>query len=302
MYDILKRNVSIIYKAIIAEGGRKMEENIVKRYRHPVLFYALSVIIPWVFWLVAGYVSHMEPGNTFHLFIVSILGMLGLLSPVVIALGLMLPDPVLKRDLKDRLFHFHAVTPFYAILTCFLMLGSLLLAQAISLLFGYSTSQFSFSWDSSFTGGIFSAWFLLFIAPVLEELAWHSYGTDCLRRRFSLFTTSMIFAVIWAMWHAPLSSIQDTYQGNVAESGVLYSLNFVVSLIPYVILMNWLYFKTGRNILVAVIFHITAGFFNELFATHPMSKVIQTVLLLLLSIIIVVKERKLFFQLEYDLK
>src|SRR5699024_5921046 len=212
----------------------------------------------------------------------------------------MLPDPVLKRDLKERLFRFQAVTPFYAALTCFLMLASILLAQGISLFFGYSVSQFSFSGNFSFTGGIFSAWFLLLIAPILEELAWHSYGTDCLRRQFTLFTTSMIFAIIWAAWHVPLSFIQDTYQDNVAESGVLYSLNFVVSLIPYVILMNWLYYKTGRNILVAVVFHITAGFFNELFETHPMSKVIQTVLLLILSAIILYKDRKLFFQLEYN--
>src|SRR5699024_11589067 len=78
-------------------------------------------------------------------------------------------------------------------------LASILLAQAISLLFGYSITQFSFSEDFSFTGGVFSAWFLLLIAPILEELAWHSYGTDSLRRRFTLFTTSMIFAVFWAL-------------------------------------------------------------------------------------------------------
>ena len=54
-------------------------------------------------------------------------------------------------------------------------------------------------------------------------------------------------------------------------------------------------YKTNRNILVAIIFHITAGYFNEIFATHPDSKCIQTVLLLIVSVIIVVKERRLFF-------
>lgn len=52
--------------------------------------------------------------------------------------------------------------------------------------------------------------------------------------------------------------------------------------------------------MIVIIFHITAGFFNEIFATHPMSKVIQTVLLLILSIFILVKERKLFFNLEVN--
>ena len=39
--------------------------------------------------------------------------------------------------------------------------------------------------------------------------------------------------------------------------------------------MNWLYYKTNRNILVTVIFHITAVYFNEIFSTHPNSKCIQ---------------------------
>src|SRR5699024_11413317 len=108
--------------------------------------------------------------------------------------------------------------------------------------------------------------------------------------RLSLFSISMIFSVFLAFCHFPLSFIKYYYQSNVAASGVLYSLNFIVSLIPFVILMNWLYFKTGRSIMVVIIFHITAGFFNEIFATHPMSKVIQTVLLLILSIIILYKE------------
>ena len=78
--------------------------------------------------------------------------------------------------------------------------------------------------------------------------------------------------------------------------GWVYSLNFVVSIIPFVIIMNWLYYKTDRNILVAIVFHITAGYFNEIFATHPDSKCIQTVLLLVLAAIVVARERSFFFK------
>ncbi|MEN1967200.1 CPBP family intramembrane glutamic endopeptidase [Lentibacillus sp. N15] len=272
---------------------------VIDRYRHPILFYTLSLIIPWTLWFMAAYVSYLEPSNKLYMVTESLFGIIGLLSPMVIAFVLILSDPVLRKDLRKRFFGFSHIKPIYLLLTCFLMLTSILLAQTISLLFGYSTSQFSFSTHFSFTGGIFSAGFLLLIAPILEELAWHSYGTDCLRRRFRLFTLSMIFAVFWAFWHLPLSFIKDYYQNQVVESGVIYSINFIVSLIPFVILMNWLYFKTNRNILVPIIFHFTAGFFNEIFFTHPMSKVIQTILLLFLSLVIVYKERDLFFKLEY---
>lgn len=271
----------------------------IEKYRHPILFYGLSILIPWILWFVAAYLSHIEPSSQLYVITGSILGIIGLASPTAVAFVMMLSDSDLKSDLLKRFLNFKTIKPLYLYITCFLMLASILLAQAISLLFGHNVSQFALRDGFSFLAGIFPAWFLLFIAPLLEELAWHSYGTDCLRRRFNLFTTSMIFAVFWALWHFPLSFIKDYYQSNLVETGIIYSINFSVSLIPYVLLMNWLYYKTNRNIIVAIIFHITAGFFNEMFATHPDSKVIQTVLLLILSIIIIVKERDFFLKLAY---
>ncbi|ATW25097.1 CPBP family intramembrane glutamic endopeptidase [Candidatus Formimonas warabiya] len=269
----------------------------IEKYRHPILFYSLATIIPWLFWFAAGYLSHIPSSNNLYVVVASILGFLGLLGPMVIAFSMILPDQELRGDLFNRLFSMKKIKPIYLFLTFFLMLISILLAQAISLLFGYSIDQFKLS-GGTFTAGIFSVWFVLIIAPIIEELAWHTYGTDCLRKRFSLFKTSIMFAVFWAIWHFPLSGIKGYYQANLVESWI-YSLNFAVSLIPYVLLMNWLYYKTNRNIFVAIVFHISAGFFNEIFLTHPDSKIIQTLLLLLLTIIIVIRERKFFFQQEY---
>lgn len=275
---------------------------VIEKYRHPILFYGLSIVVPWILWFIAAYISHIEPSRNLYVILVSILGIIGLSSPLVIACVLMLSDSYLRKDLLNRFFNFNTIKPFYIIVTCFLMITSILLTQAISLLFGYSTSQFALSGNSSFSAGFFPAWFLLFIAPILEELAWHSYGTDSLRKRFNLFTVSVIFAIFWAFWHFPLAFIKDYYQSNLVETGVIYSINFVVSLIPFVLLMNWLYYKTGRNIIVAIVFHISAGLFNEVFLTHPMSKVIQTVLLLILTTVIVIKNRNFFFKLVYQEK
>ncbi|WP_313561598.1 hypothetical protein [Ruminiclostridium cellobioparum] len=47
--------------------------------------------------------------------------------------------------------------------------------------------------------------------------------------------------------------------------------------------------------MVAIIFHITANVFNEIFMAHPDSKVIQTLLLLGLTIFLMIKERDFFF-------
>ena len=211
------------------------------------------------------------------------------------ALALTAGQPDLRRDVARRLFTLRGVTPFYAAVAAFLMLASILAAQAVSVLFGYSTDQFRLAGHFSFTSGVLPVWFLLVAAPVIEELAWHAYGTDALRSRFSLFSTCMMFSAYWAIWHMPLASIKDYYHSHLVQGGLLYTANFLISVFPFVILMNWLYYKTHRNILIACVFHVTAGYFNEIFATHPDSKVIQTGLLVLLSAFVVLRERRFFF-------
>lgn len=268
----------------------------ISQYRRAPTFYAFSTIVPWTFWFVAGYVSHISPYSDQNLRIASVLGFIGLLSPMGVACWLIVKDPALRSDVSGRLFNFGSIRPLYLFLTCCLMLASILLAQAVSLLFGYSPSQFVITGHFTFSSGIFPVWFMLLIAPIIEELAWHSYGTDCLRSRMNLFRTSLLFGAFWGIWHIPLATIRDYYQSNLVETGWIYSVNFLVSIIPFVLLMNWLYYKTRRNILVPIVFHITAVYFNEIFATHPDSKIIQTILLLGFAAAIVVKERDFFFQ------
>lgn len=275
--------------------AKVQSKSIISRYHNPVMFYVLSIAIPWTFWFLAGYFSHLEPETDLLQNITGMLSFAGLLAPVLIALAYILPDRDLRRDLLGRIFNFGSVKGEYILVAVFLMLISILAAQAISLLFGYSPDQFRLRGGFSFQSALFPVWFLLIAAPALEELAWHSYGTDSLLTRFNLFTACLLFAIFWAFWHAPLSYIKGYYHSNLVESGMLYSLNFVVSLIPFVIIMNWLYYKTNRNILLPVLFHFTAGYFNEIFNTHPMSKVIQTVLLLMLSGYLLIKDRELFF-------
>ena len=46
--------------------------------------------------------------------------------------------------------------------------------------------------------------------------------------------------------------------------------------------------------------HMTFNFSMEIFRTHPDSKVIHTVLLLIFSVVIVIRERKFFFDKSFD--
>lgn len=265
----------------------------IKDYKYPLPFYLLATVFPWSFWGIAAYISHSRT-LPYPAELASLFAFVGLLSPVVVALGMTRNNPALLRDMGQRLFAVRSGKPVYWLLTFCLMPASILLAQLISLLFGYPASQFAFSENYSFTSGVFPVAFLLIAAPAIEELAWHSYGTDCLCQKYSLLKASLIFAAFWGIWHLPLSFIKDYYHSNLVEGGWIHSANFLLSLFPFVIIMNWLYYRTGRSILSAIIFHITAGYFNEIFATHPDSKVIQTGVLTVVAIIIVWRDKPLF--------
>jgi len=80
-----------------------------------------------------------------------------------------------------------------------------------------------------------------------------------------------------------LSFIKDYYQSNVAG--------------------KWgLYYKTGRNILATIAFHISANMFNEIFRTHPDGKLIQTGLLIIFCAVILIKDRKFFFDKKTEIR
>ena len=266
-----------------------------KNYKHPIMFYTLATVIPWAFWFTAGVISHQENPD---MSLVTVLGLIGLMVPMIIAFLLIYKDADLAKDLWKRVTNVTKVKPIYLGLTCFLMLSSILVAQTISLFFGYGIEQFTITGHYTFTSGVLAVWFLLIIAPLIEELGWHTYGTDVLRNKFNLFYTSMIFAFYWGIWHIPLSTIKSYYQSNLVEIGWIHSVNFLVSIFPFVIIMNWLYYKSNRNIFVPIVFHISAGYFNEIFATHPDSKIIQTGILLIFAIFIVLKDKDFFFELK----
>ena len=273
-----------------------------EKYNRPFLFYGIAVLVPWALWFVAGSISasplwESRPWITFA----SVLVVLGSLAPMAIAFALILPDKDMRKELISACINFKGIHWKWWAFHLLFPTASMLAATAVSLLFGYSAEQFRFNPSLSFSGiGIMPAWLVMFVAPIVEEFGWHTYGIHTVRRRFNLFTTCFIFGIIWAVWHAPLASIGGSYHNEVADIGIFHSINFVVSLIPYLIIDNWGYYKTNRNMFFQVIFHLLMGFSNEIFFTHPDTKIIQTILLMVFSAVIVLKEKRYFFDKNYD--
>ena len=258
------------------------------RYR-PVLFFVCAYLFTWIFWIPAIFL----PEN-----ISSILMLLGLLAPAVVSTVFVMTSgsDALKQDLKNKIIGFYkvkwlnvlwAVVVFALVIACSILL---------SLLFGQSLNQFSFTEDFSFTGvGIAGAFITITLAAIIEEVGWKGYCEDSIGNYMNWFWESMIFGVLWSFWHFPLIFMQGTYQANLMVNP-LYVINFFISTIPMGFVITWVYLVSDRSILACMIFHFFVNFLQEKIAMAQETKCVETLVITLVTVIIVLTKKDMFFE------
>ena len=258
------------------------------RYR-PVLYFAMAYLFTWIFWVPAIFLD----GNT-----AMILMLLGLISPAVVSTVYILVSgsPALKKDLKVKIFGFYKVKWSNVALSVCVFALIVVSSILLSLAFGQSLDQFSFTDDFSFTGvGVASALFTIIAASVLEEIGWKGYCEDSIGNYMNWFWESVIFGAIWSFWHFPLIFIKGTYQaGLMAEP--LFVINFFVSAIPMGFIITWVYLASDRSILACIIFHLFVNFMQEKIAMTPETKCVETIVVFVAAAIIVWVRKDMFFE------
>ncbi len=221
----------------------------------------------------------------------------GLFTPFIVAMFFIFgsKNQELKADFKKRLLNFRLIKPKYWLAILLIMPITLLLATAISILFGQSTGQFSISPEFAIIGPqAVTVLIILFLAPTFEELGWRGYGVDSLRKGNSLFKATMIYALLWNLWHLPLFAINGYYHNELIHMNLIYAANFIVSLIPPSILMNWIFYKNGRSIIAIILFHFMLNLFSVLLQTEQFTKCIITIILLIISAVVIWRDKQFF--------
>ncbi len=258
------------------------------RYR-PVLFFVLSYLCTWIFWIPASFVSaHVATG----------LMLIGLLAPAVVSTVFVLASgsDVLKRDLKNKLVGFYKVRWGNVLLACLVFALIVVCSILLSLAFGQSPEQFSFTEDFSFTGvGIAGAFLTITLASILEEIGWKGYCEDAIGNYMNWFWESLLFGALWSFWHFPLLFIPGTYQAGLMVNP-LYVVNFFVSAIPMGYIITWVYLVSDRSILACIVFHMLVNFLQEKIAMTPETKCVETIVVVLATVIIVAANREMFFE------
>ena len=226
-----------------------------------------------------------------------LLMLFGLLSPAVTAVTTVLAskNKTLKQDLKRKIIGFYRIKPLSILAGIIGFMTIVLLSILLSLLFGQSMDQLSFTEDFSFSIGGSSALLTILLAAVIEEIGWRGYGEDSVAAYFSWFTESIIFGFVWALWHLPLFWIEGTYHYGLRELGIVYVLNFLISVSPMGFLTTWVYVKNNRSMLACIIFHLFVNTMQEKIAMTPQTKCVETIVVFIAAALIVATNKKMFF-------
>ena len=262
------------------------------KYR-PIRFYLVTFGFTWLFWITAAFISRRESGSDISFLLMA----LGLFVPAVTSMVTVFTSksPALKRDLRRKLVDAFNIKPAVAIGSAVLFAITIAVSILLSSFFGQSLNQFAFEEDFSFSIGGMSTLLLLVVVAFLEELGWRGYAEDAIASYMSWWRESLVFGVVWSLWHLPLFFIIDTYQWGILQKSPWYMANFFVSIIPLSVLFTWVYVKNNRSILACMLFHLTVNLLQERIAMTDTTKCVQTFVLFVVAGVIVLMNKELYF-------
>ncbi|MBN1684645.1 MAG: CPBP family intramembrane metalloprotease [Gammaproteobacteria bacterium] len=270
----------------------KNDKKITDIYQYnPYKYWSLTILITWISFFVVAYFSYSKTSNFLPFMLI------GIGTPFVVAMFMIFgsKSKELKQDFKERLCNFKLVQPKYWLIVLLIMPISLFLATTISLSLGQPIKQFLLSPEISKWGWqTFVTLMIVFLAPTLEELGWRGYGVDSLKQGRSFIKASSIYAILWGLWHVPLFFIHGYYHNILLHTNIIYVINFFAQIIVMAFLMNWLYYKNNRSIILIIFFHSMINLFSSIFQTEQFTKIILTIILAIIFIYVLITDKKFF--------
>ena len=147
------------------------------------------------------------------------------------------------------------------------------LAAAVDYLLGGSGMGI----EARFLAGPFSflsvAVFLFFFGPLPEELGWRGYALGALQQRLTPLKSSLLLGMAWALWHLPLFFVRGSFQQSLLTQPTPVIL-FPLNILSQTLLMTWVFNRTARSTLSAVLFHYAVNLTGEALVISARGEVI----------------------------
>ena len=263
----------------------------------PLFYFLITFSVTFSLWFSGAYFSFQGENNGLYM----LLMLPGLMAPFLISLVMILisKNADVKKDFLNRLINPRLIQLKMLPIFVFLMPLSVLFSIVLSLPFGGSLLQFEFAEGFTFSSGFVPVLLILLLAASFEELGWRGYAFDSLQSRYTYFTASLLFSILWSLWHFPLLFVKNSYQYEIFHENIWFAVNFFVSIVPMGMIISWICLKNRKSILAAILFHFIINISQEILNITQMTKCIETVVLVGVAAAIVVLDKKMFFSTEH---
>jgi membrane protease YdiL (CAAX protease family) len=119
-----------------------------------------------------------------------------------------------------------------------------------------------------------------------EETGWRGFLADGLLHRHSLTVTSLLVALVWAPWHAPLFFLQSSF----SDFTLARTVGWVIGLIAGSVVLTWLYRGAARSILLVAVWHTAFNFTSATSAAAGTLAAITSTLVMIAAVVIIIAD------------
>lgn len=140
--------------------------------------------------------------------------------------------------------------------------------------------------------------FLVYGAPLQEELGWRGYALPRLQERWGALMGSLLLGILWILWHLPLFWLPGSpYESAVQSQPFLpFFLNFAAYVLPSTFLFTWLYNNARGSVFLCLLLHaannVSGSIASMLGVTdYTQFNLVNNLIIWLLAFIIIVATR-----------
>ena len=106
--------------------------------------------------------------------------------------------------------------------------------------------------------------YFVVVAGLGEEVGWRGHALPALQARHSALLSSTILGLLWALWHLPLF-----FTPSVGSYSVLPFPLYLAYMIPFTILVTWVFNSARGSVLITMILHGTINASGALLKAVP---------------------------------
>jgi membrane protease YdiL (CAAX protease family) len=110
---------------------------------------------------------------------------------------------------------------------------------------------------------IFVSVYMLIFVALGEEVGWRGYALPALQARHGALVASVILGTMWALWHVP-----QFFNPATLYSDLPFVL-FLAYLIPFSVLITWVFNSTRKSVLMAMLVHAVMNASSQMWKVLP---------------------------------